>query len=74
MTTSPLTSPRGDEKLHKPRSAAKKLNVSPYALPDWRRKGIGPAWICYGPKTYRYRDADLDAYIEANRHAPTTNP
>jgi hypothetical protein len=73
MAISPITAPHDAEKLHKPRSAAKKLNVSHHALPVWRRKGIGPAWVCYGPKTYRYRDADLNAYIAARRRAPITN-
>jgi DNA-binding transcriptional MerR regulator len=67
-----LTSPHGAEKLHTTRSAAKKLNISPHTLPVWRRRGIGPAWVQYGPKTFRYFDADLDRYLAERRCAPVS--
>jgi hypothetical protein len=39
-------------------------------LDKWRWAGIGPAYCKIGPRTVRYRKADLDAFIVANLRQP----
>jgi excisionase family DNA binding protein len=46
--------------------AAAKLQVSPLTLARWRNAGEGPAFVGLGHKTVRYREADLEKYIEDN--------
>ena len=46
--------------------AAGRLCMKPLSLVDWRCKGIGPVYIRVGGRCIRYRQSDLDAWIEAN--------
>ncbi|MCB1464560.1 MAG: helix-turn-helix domain-containing protein [Nitratireductor sp.] len=41
------------------------LNVSVRTLQSWRLRGGGPAYAKLG-KAVRYRQGDLDAWVEAN--------
>jgi DNA-binding transcriptional MerR regulator len=45
---------------------AKVLDVSQRTLEFWRSAGIGPAYVKVG-KRVRYRPADVEAYVEAQR-------
>ena len=47
--------------------AAERLNLSPKTLTRWRWKGVGPRWIKVGARTVRYREEDLQAFLEAGR-------
>ena len=42
------------------------LNIAPGVLHNWRRQGRGPAFIKVG-RFIRYRRADVDAWLAANR-------
>ena len=44
------------------------LGVSERTLEFWRYAGKGPAYVKVG-KRVRYRLADVEAYLEANRQA-----
>ena len=44
---------------------AKRLDISTRTLQQWRRAGIGPAYIRIGQNTIRYRDEDVLAYEES---------
>jgi Helix-turn-helix domain len=48
-----------------PKEAARYLSVSEAALRLWRRHGAGPRYFLAGPRLIRYRQTDLDAWIEA---------
>ena len=47
------------ERLLTPREAAGVLGVKTSMLVYWRQNGGGPRFIAYGPRTNRYRLADL---------------
>jgi predicted DNA-binding transcriptional regulator AlpA len=49
-----------------PKEAARYINVSEAALRLWRRRGAGPRYFLAGPRLIRYRQIDLDAWIEAH--------
>lgn len=38
---------------------------------NWRRRGMGPAYIEVGPKVIRYRTADVDAWLTSRLRQPT---
>lgn len=44
---------------------AKRLDVSTRTIQQWRRAGIGPAFIRIGQNTIRYREEDVIAYEES---------
>lgn len=47
--------------------AATYLNVSPRTLADWRCRLVGPPYMKpEGLGTVRYKDTDLEAWIEAS--------
>jgi excisionase family DNA binding protein len=52
------------EPLLTQRQAAAYLNVSIRTLQRWRREGIGPPSIRLPNKYLRYRQGDLDAWLE----------
>ncbi|MEZ5857116.1 MAG: helix-turn-helix domain-containing protein [Hyphomicrobiaceae bacterium] len=57
------------------RQAAEMLGLSPKCLERWRVEGAGPAYIKAGPgkrARVRYRQADLDIWLEANRFTSTS--
>ena len=44
---------------------AQRLDISTRTLQQWRRAGIGPAFIRIGQNTIRYRSEDVDAYEQS---------
>lgn len=52
------------ESLMTPKDVARALAVDLRCLQEWRTRGAGPAYLKLGPKTIRYRRADIDAFIE----------
>lgn len=42
--------------------AARWLGVTERRLREWRQNREGPAYVKYGPRTYRYAMADLKAF------------
>ena len=59
MTTSTAT----DALLTRAEAAAW-LGITARALGQLAYKGTGPAYVIIGERTVRYRQADLDAYVE----------
>jgi hypothetical protein len=57
-----------------PADAAARLRVRPRTLEFWRARGHGPRFVRLGEKTIRYTIADLDAFVEAMRTAPSGIP
>ena len=49
--------------------ASKILHLPAYALPNLRRKGLGPVYIKLGAKVF-YTKAGLDAWVVACTHEP----
>ncbi|MCB5943940.1 AlpA family transcriptional regulator [Acidocella sp. KAb 2-4] len=47
--------------------AAERLGVPPSVLERWRGTGEGPAYIKLSGKYVRYRQEDLETFIEARR-------
>ena len=53
-----------------PKLAAKYLGLSQGVLRLWRSQGIGPIYFKAGPKLIRYRNCDLNAWVEARVSTP----
>ena len=56
------------------RDAAERLGLSPKTLERFRSEGGGPAYLKAGPgkrARVRYRLADLEAWLDANRFTST---
>ena len=57
-------------KFEKRYVSAKEINqiygISPKILSVWRLKRVGPKFIQLGPKMFRYKIADLEAWIKEN--------
>jgi hypothetical protein len=51
------------------KQAAEFLGCSVAALRKWRLYGVGPAYVKVG-RLVRYAEADLTAYVDANRVEP----
>jgi excisionase family DNA binding protein len=51
--------------------AAAYLRVHPETLVKWRACNKGPPFHRIGPRSIRYRRADLDAYVTANSQEVT---
>jgi predicted DNA-binding transcriptional regulator AlpA len=49
---------------------AERLRVPPRTLQKWRRQGRGPDYIRLGPRSFRYEQAAIEAYIAAQRRTP----
>jgi predicted DNA-binding transcriptional regulator AlpA len=56
-------------RLRTPDEAAAFLQVPVRQLQQWRWLKVGPAYVKIG-RAVRYRQSDLDAYIEAHRVEP----
>lgn len=53
-------------KLLTTKEAAERLGMSPATLETWRSRGYGGLpYVQVTPKTIRYRDEDLRAWVEA---------
>ena len=53
---------------------AERLQCRPQTLAEWRCKGVGPKFVKFGVSKQarvRYRESDVDAWIEANVHENT---
>lgn len=51
---------------------AQRLNVSVKTLQRWRWIGYGPPFIKIG-RAVRYRDSDVEAFVQASRRTSTTS-
>lgn len=49
----------------KPKEAAEYLGIGLSTLAQMRMAGKGPVFIAYSPRMIRYRQGDLDAWLEA---------
>jgi len=47
-----------------PVMAAGQLGMTPGALAQWRYLGTGPSFLKLGGRAVRYRQSDLDAWLE----------
>jgi excisionase family DNA binding protein len=45
------------------REAADYLTIHESTMRQWRRLGIGPAYVKVGPKRVRYQFSDLTSYV-----------
>lgn len=45
--------------------AAEILGIARQTLRNWRLAGLGPRWLRIGPRSVRYRMADVEAFAEA---------
>lgn len=52
-----------DDDFLTPNEVADRLRVSMSALRAWRREGIGPKPVQFGPQVFRYRRGDVEAWI-----------
>jgi excisionase family DNA binding protein len=52
-----------------PKKAASYLGISEAALRLWRSEGRGPRFFRAGEKLIRYRQSDLDTWIESRLSA-----
>ena len=50
------------------KQVAEMLGVTVMTLCNWRRKGIGPLFIRFGPRSIRYRKSRMHAFIEAKEN------
>jgi len=66
----PLVSPPPTAALKTP-DAASYLNVQPTTLEQWRWNGKGPRFVKIG-RSVRYRQVDLDSFLEARVFSSTT--
>lgn len=57
--------------IHDTRSAASYLGLQPSTLEAWRVRGGGPRFLKLG-RSVRYRQTDLDAFIESAARASTS--
>lgn len=55
---------RTSEGLLNTKEAGVYLGLSHYTLEKWRSQRIGPDYVRVGSKAIRYRQSDLDAFLE----------
>lgn len=53
----------GDETLLTPKEVADRLKIDPVTLRVWRNRGQGPKSMRLGYRTVRYRNSDVDAWL-----------
>jgi predicted DNA-binding transcriptional regulator AlpA len=56
------------------KEAAKILGFSERTLQKWRNLGGGPLFVRVSARAVRYRQVDLDNWIEARLRTPTSDP
>jgi predicted site-specific integrase-resolvase len=66
-----VVKPRASRPLLTPLQAAERLGVTVNALERWRGIGGGPVFTKLSAKSVRYRQEDLDAFVEMNRRHST---
>lgn len=69
-TTMSTDSPHDQTGLITPDQAAAMLAVAPRTLADWRRAGIGPAYLRLSERKFRYRESTVRAYLAAAERVP----
>ena len=62
-----------DEVLLTPKQAAKRLGLTPRFLEARRYRGDGPKFVRISPRCVRYRDSDLQEWIEARVRISTAD-
>ena len=50
--------------------AARKIGISPQTLRNMRCRGEGPAYVKVTKRSVRYREADIEQYLESRRIDP----
>lgn len=55
------------------RQAATRLHVTPNCLQAWRHRGGGPRFLKMG-RVVRYRNSDLDGFLDASVRSSTSDP
>lgn len=53
-----------DETRLDSRAVAERLNVTPYTIKSWRRKGVGPAYTKIGGRVY-YTPKQISEYLRS---------
>ena len=59
------------ERLLNADEGAALLGLHKRTLERWRREGIGPAFLRFGPKIIRYRRSALEAFMEESERTNT---
>ncbi|NJL27402.1 MAG: helix-turn-helix domain-containing protein [Thermoanaerobaculia bacterium] len=54
--------------------AARHLGFSPRTLENWRLSGAGPAYLRVSARCVRYRQSDLDAWVQQKLRRSTSDP
>jgi predicted DNA-binding transcriptional regulator AlpA len=69
--TTGLLGPSANEPLTEALAAAR-LGLKVATLRAWRHQGRGPAFVRLG-RAIRYLSSDVDQFLSANRHSPTSD-
>jgi hypothetical protein len=56
-----------DRRLLSPVEAARRLRMQPTTLKAWRLRRWGPSYIAVSRQCIRYRECDLNTWVEAHR-------
>lgn len=59
------------ERLLTDAEVASRLGVQVQKVRDWRSMAYGPAYVRIGARVIRYRESDLEAFIERGRVDPS---
>ena len=62
------------EELLTQTDAAEILKIGARSLEQWRYKGIGPKFVRISGRAIRYRQSDIDAWVQANVRQSTSEP
>lgn len=54
--------------------AADYLQLTPRALQAWRYKGFGPRFVKISARAVRYRQEDLECWVESRLRLSTSDP
>lgn len=63
------TTPRAPGDLISEVEVALLLGIAIATLRNWRAKKIGPRWLKIGERAVRYRQGDVEAFIDAGEQA-----
>ena len=66
------SSPDGWDPLLTPAEVAARLRIKPDTLQKMRRYGRGPRYVMIGSKTPRYKQSEVQAYVDARTVENTT--
>ena len=61
------------DRLLRQEEAAAILNLTPRCLENWRHRGEGPKFIRISGRCIRYRQSDLEAWIEERVRTSTSD-